>query len=192
MSNKANKSNSANSANVLLDCLPPVLQNVRELARICDIEQGFFDKAHADAADILREQFVCQAGDFGLARWEQLLSITPRAGMSEDERRKVVLFRLGELLPFTMRRLGELLEVVVPAGEYVLELVPEEYLLHVGLRLSGKNYLSALQDALKRILPANILAEVQLLYNTHGQLAAMKYGELARLTHKALREDVLE
>jgi hypothetical protein len=175
----------------LLDCLPPILQNVRELVRICDIEQGFFDKAHEEAEGILHEQFVYTAGDFGIERLELLLDITPRAGMSLDERRNVVLFRLGELLPFTMKRMEELLNLVVPAGEYVLELVPEEYLLHVGLRLSGKSYLSALQEALRRILPANIAFDLQLLYNTHGMLAASKYGEIAKLTHKALREDIL-
>ncbi len=176
----------------LFDALPPVLQRVRELARITGIEQELFDEAERQMARVLSEQFSAVAGEYGIGRWEELLGVMPSAGALLEERRRIVQLRLSEQLPFTMRRLREMLAGVAPEDEYMLELIPEEYLLKVRLALSGKMYLAEMANVLRRVLPANMVLDLTLLYNTHGTVHGRRHGELGGLRHREIREEVFE
>ncbi len=175
----------------LFDYLPPVLQRVRELERVSLLEQPEFDRARAAHEQVLQELFPYICTEYGLSRWEKMLGVSPGANDSVERRRQVVLLRLSEQLPFTMRRLADILARVAPEGQYYIELHPAEYLLRVRLSLIGKSYFRVLQDVLDRTLPANLLLDLDLLYNRYGYLVGMTHGELAGLRHHDLREEVI-
>lgn len=176
----------------LFDYLPPVLQRVNELGRVSRLEQPEFDRARAAHEQVLQEMFPYICTEYGLERWEKMLGVSPGAADTERQRRQVVLLRLSEQLPFTMRRLAEMLALVAPEEQYYIELVPAEYLLRVRVSLIGKSYFRVLQDVLERTLPANLLLDLDLLYNRYGYLVGMTHGELGSLRHHDLREEVID
>ena len=176
----------------LLTALPPVLQQIKELAAICDLEQPHFAGVWPKIQQVLDEQYPQICGEYGLQRWEKMLGLVPSSNADLNERRQAVLLMLNEQLPFTLARLRELLARVAPNGGYELELLPEEYLLRLRLNLAEKSYLRVLRQVLERTLPANMLLELELLYNSHGQLAAYTHGQLAAWQHKTIREEVME
>lgn len=175
----------------LFELLPPVLQRVRELGRICALEQPEFTAAAAACEKVCGELFpyICTA--YGLERWEKMLAIVPAATDTVEQRRQLVLLRLSEQLPFTLRRLEEMLARVAPKEQYYLELLPGEYTLKVRISLIGKSYLRVLRDVLERVLPANIRLDMDLLYNRYGYLTDRTHGELAARRHSELREEVM-
>ena len=64
----------------LLDRLPPVLQPILELRQIADTaEQPEFDALWQALETLLSNQFVETADESGIARFERVLGITPRA-----------------------------------------------------------------------------------------------------------------
>lgn len=172
--------------------LPPVLADVRELEKICNLEQPLFEEANVDLAKVAAEQFVLTCGEYGLARWEEMLKITPRDGADEDERMSAVLFRLNEQLPFTLRKLEMLLGLVSPKDSCTLSMDYAERRLDVGLSLYCKPVERLITEVLNRTLPANILCVKQWNYNTHAIAAGYKHGELAEKTHYGIREEVFE
>lgn len=176
----------------LFDYLPPVLQRVNELGRISRLEQSEFDRARAAYEQVLQELFPYICSEYGLSRWEKMLGVSPNAMDTAVKRRQVVLLRLSEQLPFTIRRLVEMLALVAPEDQYYIELFPAEYMLRVRLSLIGKSYFRTLQDVLERTLPANLLLDLDLLYNRYGYLVGMTHGELSALHHHDLREEVIE
>ena len=109
----------------LLAALPPVLQQIKELAEICELERPHFAEAWVKTQQILDEQYPHICGEYGLQRWEKMLGIVPSAEADLDKRRRAVLLLLNEQLPFTMVRLRELLARVAPEGGYEVELLPE-------------------------------------------------------------------
>ena len=176
----------------LLAALPPVLQQIKELSAICDLEQPHFAEAWVKTQQVLDEQYPHICGEYGLQRWEKMLGIVPSADADLDDRRTAVLLMLNEQLPFTLARLRELLARVAPEGGYEVELLPEEYLLRLRLDLAEKDYLRVLRQVLERTLPANMLLELVLLFNSYGALAAYTHGQLAARQHKTIREEVME
>lgn len=176
----------------MLQALPPMLQRVQELEKICALEQPMFDEAWAAVARILGEQFVLSASEVGLARCEEMLKIAPVSGADTEERRRAILFRLNEQLPFTLKKLDNLLALVSPAGEYRLAVDNEQRELAVHLSLYCKPVARLIKEVLERTVPANILWEILWQYNTHAMLAAYTHAELAEKSHYEIREEVFE
>lgn len=181
----------ADKAGELNAYLPPVALQIQEVAQVLSVEQPFFAAAWRGVEQALLEQLIMQAGEYGISRWESLLQTGGRQSLSLAERRRAVLLRLNEQLPFTISRLRQLLAANLPEGEYVLTLDTAAYTLHVFLELSSKAYAPALRELLRRVVPANLLLDLQLLFNTHGRLAGYTHRELAALRHWEMREEVL-
>lgn len=185
-----NNDNDINEVN-LHAYLPPVALQIRDVAQVLDVEQPFLATAWQNVERALLELLIMQAGEYGISRWERLLQIDGRQSLSLSERRRAVLLRLNEQLPFTISRLRQLLAANVPEGEYVLTLDPAAYTLHVYLELTSKACAPALRELLRRVVPANLQLDLQLLFNTHGKLAGYRHQDLAERTHWAIREEVL-
>ena len=178
-------------ANKLDSYLPPVALQIQDVAQVLTVEQPYFTLAWQHVEQVLLEQMIMQAGEYGIERWEKLLQLSGRETLSLAERRHAVLLRLNEQLPFTMTRLRELLAASLPEGEYILTLDSAAYTLHVFLELSAKGCAPALRELLQRVLPANLQLDLQLLYKTYGRIAVYTHQQLAALRHREIREEVL-
>ena len=86
----------------LIEYLPPVLRNFREIQAIMDCEQCEIEQAWQGADNALKDGFVSDATANGISRWEKMLRITPKATESLDNRRFTVQTRLAEKAPYTM------------------------------------------------------------------------------------------
>ena len=165
----------------LREYLPEFLGNIRELGQVLQAEQPYF-----------QEQFILGAGEWGLARWEQLLNLEAPESLSLDERRRAMLLRLNEQLPFTVARLQELLAAAAPQGQYTMVLDEKNYVLHIYITLAAKGCLPALRALLQRVAPANLSLHLQLMFNTHGKLAKFTHQQLGKWSCWAIREEVLD
>lgn len=174
----------------LSDYLPFVIRNYAEFQAITESEQPEFERAWAYTDDLLDNQFVATAGEMGLSRWEQILGITPKGTDTLDNRRFAILARLNEQLPFTLRRLQELLEVLCGEGGCTVAIT--DYTLTTKVSLASKGHFTAVGELLERVTPQNLILRLVQLYNTHGELGRFTHGELAGFTHIQLREEVLK
>ena len=100
----------------LIDYLPPVLQQTREMQAVMEGEQPAVAGLWDAWKTVLDALFVRYANEQGLARWERMLGIRPRGTDSMEVRRVAVLARLNEQLPFTERTLGLLVDGVWGRG----------------------------------------------------------------------------
>ena len=112
--------------------------------------------------------------------------------LSLDERRRALLLRLNEQLPFTVARLQELLAAAAPQGQYTMVLDEKNYVLHIYITLAAKGCLPALRALLQRVAPANLSLHLQLMFNTHGKLAKFTHQQLCKWSCWAIREEVLD
>ena len=67
----------------------------------------------------------------------------------------------------------------------------ENYCLRLQLALNSKRHLPVMLEVLRRIAPANLEIDLQLLYNTYAMLEGRTHGALAELSYGAVREEVL-
>lgn len=174
----------------LIEYLPLFVQDYAEIKAIMDVEQVSVEKAWTSAEDVFDDQFVVDATENGIKRWESMLGIVPKATYTLDERRFKVLARLNEQLPYTYEVLKNMLAALCGEDGYAVKLDPNNYALLVKLALSNANNVEAVDELLSKVVPANIVRNVT-LFNTHGMLAGITHGYLANYTHQEVREEVL-
>lgn len=168
-----------------------MLRPLEDLRQVTDrAEQPEMD-ALWDALDtLLRNQFVQTADETGLRRFESVLGITPRSTADLEDRRFTVAAQFLERRPTTLRFLKRQLESLCGADGYTLTLDPAAYTLTVRLALAKKEQYRTVERLIAQVKPANILSELDLLYNRHSQFFGRTFSEMAAYTHSALRSEV--
>lgn len=141
---------------------------------------------------LMSNQFILTADAATIRRWESMLQIIPAASDSLDTRRFRVRARLTEQLPYTMRRLHEILTALVGADGYTLLLYAAEYRLRCRIALEQKAQYAEAQRMIRNMMPANIVLDLDLRYRTHGMLKPYTHRILSGYTHNQLRNEAIE
>jgi Uncharacterized protein conserved in bacteria (DUF2313). len=177
----------------LIDYLPPVIKNVREYIAVFDTaEQPEFELMWDNVDTAFLNQFIMESTLYGIQRWERILNIIPRAADTLETRKFRILTMLNASLPYTIRMLEEMLTNLCGKDGFSLELLNEIYTLIVKVDLIAEQNFNAVVDLLHRVVPANIVINVFLKYNSHLVLSEFTHEELARYTHSELRTEDLE
>lgn len=174
----------------LIDYLPIFVQDYKEIKAIMDAEQHSVEGTWNDAENVMSDQFILDATENGVKRWESILGITPKITYTLEERKFNILARLNEQLPYTLDSLKRVLTSLCGETGYTLKLNADEYELVVKLALGNENNIEAVNRLLKKMIPANIVTAVD-LFNTHIMLASYTHEQLSNYTHKAVREEIL-
>ena len=175
----------------LIDYLPIFVQDYAEIKAIMDTEQVDVGAVWTDAENVMKDQFVADATEYGVKRWESILGIVPKATYTLEERKFNILTRLTEQLPYTTESLSNVLSSLCGDDGYILEINYDTYEVVVKLPLSNINNFDAVKELLEKMIPANMVIHVIVRYNSNEKLYSFTHGELAAYTHKQLREENL-
>ena len=161
------------------------------MKEIMNVEQFYIEKAWTDSQDIMNDQFVTTSTENGVKRWENILNITPKATSTLEERKFNILTRLNEQLPYTLDTLKNSLSMLCGADGYDLNLDSDNYELSVKLALTNNNNYESVIYLLNKVVPVNIVINVELMYNTHELLSRFTHSQLAARTHEEMRSEVI-
>lgn len=174
----------------MIEYIPHILRDVREYKLILtDADEPEVASLWGKLDDAMNDQFIQDATDNGIARWEKILNITPKANWTLDERRFEVLTKVNEQIPFTLTSLKEQLNSLCGEDGYSVELNASTFTLHVEIALAEQNKYNAVITLLQRIVPANIVIDVGIKYNKNELLEKWTHQGLTAYTHYQVRSD---
>ena len=174
----------------LIDYLPPFMQGYREFAVIMEAEQPEIDLLWGATEAVFADQFIQDATENGVKRWESVLGISPKGTDTLDERKFRILTKLNQELPYTLRKLEQVLTTICGAGNFSINLQPDKYHVEIKLALANKNNYNEVAGVLKKMIPANMTQWIQIMYNSHDVLKNFTHAEMAAYTHEQLRNEV--
>ncbi len=174
----------------LLNYLPPAIRDVKEYQEIMTAEQPEIIACWESADDGLSNQFIVDAGEYGVSRWEKILKIRPKSEETLLERKSRILARLRPNTPYTYRVLAHQLDIIC-GDEYSLIVDADNYTLTITLGLVASYLLPTVKDLVARMIPANMITNVILRYNTHGMLSSYTHSYLSQFTHIDLKMEDL-
>ena len=175
----------------LIDYLPSIIRDVQEYQAIMDTEQTEMVDIWQAVGDVFADQFIVDATENGVSRWEKVLNIVPKATLNLSERKFTILSRLNIQLPFTITRLEQLLFNLCGENGYTLMLQLMEYRLFVQVELTAKQNYVDVKLLLEQVVPANMVWQLSLKYNQHQTLALWSHQKLHGYRQQQLREEVL-
>ena len=175
----------------LIDYLPGIIQELEEFKKIMTAEQKQVDDLWSFIYGILDEAFVDTAKDIGLKRWETILNITPLDTDTSEVRRMRIHARLLEDVPYTWNSFKQMLGGLCGEDGYTLELKSEEYTLIIKVALKSKELKNEVAKMAERVVPANLILDIDLKYNTYELLKQITWEQAAQKTYQQLRNEVL-
>lgn len=154
-------------------------------------EQPETDSLWQRLEDALKDQFIETAAESGIERLEKICGISPKAEDSLEDRR----FRLSSIYienrPTTLIFLKIQLEQLCGAGNYSISVNSAGYTLTVKVALVSKATLNAVKELITKIKPANIAADIDLLYNRYRAYSGSTHLQMNAHTHETLRSEVI-
>lgn len=176
----------------LIHYLPLFMQDYIEMQNIMETEQVEIDHLWVEAENALADQFILEATESGVRRWESMLGVSPKDTDTLDERKFRILTKMNQELPYTMPKLEQALTNLCGADGYSIESKPAEYYITVKLALSNASNYSEVEKTLSRMVPANMIQSVQIMYTRHDTLSKFTHAELSAYTHENLRNEVFD
>lgn len=153
----------------LIDYLPPIMQNFKEIKEITNAEQKEVDLIDGEISKVLDNAFIESCDEYGIQRYEKLMDISPSADDTLEFRKAVALARWNNKLPYTVRVLRERLNALCGEHNYMLDTEKtDEY--YLACMLYDENFVEQVSKLFDNILPANIYYEI--FYTASNQAAA--------------------
>lgn len=175
----------------LIDYLPSVLKELEEFKQIMTVEQKQVDELWNIIYTILDEAFVDTAESIGLKRWETILNITPLDTDSVEVRRMRIHGRMLEDAPYTWNSFKQMLSGLCGEDRYTLELKSKEYTLVIKVALASKKLKDEVVKMAERVVPANLILDIDLMYNTYEMLKQITWEQATEKTYQKLRDEVI-
>lgn len=175
----------------LIEYLPPYLAQYGEISGALRAEEPEFNEMNAIIEDILGNEFIETADEYGISHFEKMLGILSYATDTLDDRRLRVLSKFNESAPFTMRSLDEMLRNICGENGYVLELIADEYLVRVRIALKVRKQAEIAAGLLERIIPCNMRYSAELLFNTWQLVRNFSWGAVKAHSWNGVKEEAL-
>ena len=132
----------------LIEYLPKYVQDYAEIKAIMGAEQTSIEGAWTDAENVMNDQFIQDATENGVKRWESILNIIPKGNYTLDERKFTILARLNEQLPYTEESLRNILTSLCGPDGYTLKISTDTYELTVKLAIANENNVKVVSELL--------------------------------------------
>ena len=179
----------------LLEYLPEFIQEIKEMKIIMSVEEnfltGFDDNLNLSVKNVFKDQFINTATENGVKRYEDMLKIVSRESEGLDVRRFRLFVRFNEKLPYTVPKLKEQLASLCGEDGYSIMLDVVNFNLVVKIALKSKGMVDEVRAMLERMVPLNMMLDLDLMYNQHMTAGKFTHKFLQKYTHKGVRDEVL-
>lgn len=175
----------------LIDYLPSFMQQFKEIQVIMDTSQPFVDNINFETEKFLKDLFILETSETGVFHYENMLNISLKLTDNLEDRRYKIFLKYNETLPYTYKKLVELLNSICGESNYEIYMSSEDLTLTLKLSLKIKNVLESVQSTLESIVPVNISLEISLIYTIWETLKPYFWEEFSNITWDNLWEEDL-
>ena len=176
----------------LIDYLPHFMREYGEIKTVTETEQVEVDRLWVAIENAFLDQYIPDATENGVGRWESMLGVSPKDTDTLDVRKFRILTKLNQELPYTTRKLEQALTNLCGVGGYSLNVNFNDFYVEVHLALENEGSYVEVENLLAKMIPANMLTYVKIMFNKHGVLTQFTHTQLAEFTHNQLRREVFE
>lgn len=145
----------------LLEHLPPFLAEFKELSTLFSSENPEFDLLWNEARSVLDDQYIETAGERGVKRLEKITGIPTERSLTLAERKTRIITRINEELPYTLRKLNELLLAVCGEGNFLILGDFPNYTISIITKRLTVSQITEVERLLDNVIPANLIMVTQ-------------------------------
>lgn len=171
----------------ILEYLPPVFSEIREMIVHAKAQKPELESLWMASDNAYNDQFLDTMTENGIKRWEAILNIQPSGNDMLEDRRFRIVNKLRAKLPYTYRMLEMHLNQLCGSEGYIMSYNPVTWTLYIRVSLTRKKQFNDVHELLKEMLPANIILDYDLQYNSYAALVGYTHVRLRQYKHEELR-----
>lgn len=137
----------------------PVVAESLEFTVIADAENPEFNYLWEKVYGLVDEYFVKSATEYGVSRMEKLLNITPVKGMSLEQRKNTIIWKMNLRIPYTMRYLKNIIISLVGKENQMIDYDNDTQTLTVRIK-EGIIDMYQFRRDLEKIVPQNLVLDL--------------------------------
>ena len=138
----------------LLNYLPPYMREYLEMQEVMKAEQPEFDLFWDMVENAMNDQFIMDATEYGVSRWEKMLKLKTIGSDTLSDRKFRILTKLYGQLPYTMRKLRQILDDLLGKDGHVERM--KWYELFVSVEDCNDSRRASVIDLLEQMIPSHI------------------------------------
>ena len=144
---------------------PNVLANADEFKLIAKLENAEFKSVWQEACKWFLNTFVYDTDLQGIKRWEDMLKIIPKSTETLEDRRINILVKINSMLPYTIRRLKQILDLKYGENN-AIPTTTKNYELLIDFNVKTELNARIMRCLLRSIIPANLIFKIIINCNT--------------------------
>lgn len=170
--------------------IPAILSDFEQFQKLDEVESPVLEEEAGEKERVEQNQWILTSQRDGLLRRVGFMGLPLLAGEGTEALRERVLSYWNRRSPYVYFMVCDWLDSFCGTDGYFSEMRYAEYTLYILLSLREKEKKDTIFEWLRYMIPANILLDLQLDFNTHGKLRKLRHGELKqkRLSHKSIKE----
>ncbi|MDE5910260.1 MAG: YmfQ family protein [Lachnospiraceae bacterium] len=141
----------------LLSYLPPFLQEFKENRETLNAENPEFILAWNGADRVLKNEFIETADEYGISRFERILKITPLKTDTLEIRRRRVMLRWFDRIPYTLRAFLEELSEICRDSDFSVVKEYLKYKIGITTDLEEAGQVEELDRLIEEMMPCNMV-----------------------------------
>ncbi len=140
----------------LIEYLPKFLQKYKELKIIQNTVNPEVENLFLEAEKVLNNQFILTCDEDGIENFENLLNIRHYKDEDLEVRRRRVLVKWNDDIPYTYEIFLSKLKNICGENNYNVKPLFQNYEIDIDVYLPNKGQVTDLNNMLDSVLPANI------------------------------------
>ena len=141
----------------LLSYLPPFLQEFKENRETLNAENPEFILVWNGADRVLKNEFIETADEYGISRFEQILKISPLNPDTLERRRRRVMLRWLDRIPYTLRAFLERLSEICKGSDFSVVKEYLKYKISITADLEEAGQTEELDRLIEEMMPCNMV-----------------------------------
>jgi len=175
---------------MLLNYIPEFLRDIEELKKLFSTLDFEINVIYNVVQKVFDGQFIYYCDLPYIERFEKILGIENFGNEDISKRRKKIILKFNEKLPYTVFRFKESLDFICGVENYFLFIDFPAYRVIVKVPAFDEDILGEALSLCERMVPANMEVFVS-GFNTHEILGKFKHKDLARYTQSELYSVVI-
>lgn len=163
----------------LVSYLPPFMAEYEEMNRTLTAENPEFALMWKAADQVLQNEFIATADEYGISRFEKILKILPSREDTLESRRSRVQSRWFMALPYTWRMFLQKLTVLCGEQNFTVVKQSDTYQIDLNVRLEMYGQVQELERMIKMIFPCNLVLKADNHVQTDSETGVYTGGVLS-------------
>ena len=143
---------------------PNVIANADEFKQLAILENEEFKSIWEVLFKWFKNKFVYEADLQGIQRWEEMLKIIPKSKETLEDRRSNILVKINSMLPYTIRRLKQILDLKF-GKDNAIPITTKNYELIINFNNEIELNAKTMRALLRAIIPANLIFKIIISWN---------------------------